>query len=224
MARDESLIRAALAMAARLCNPPDQSEAARLTEFAAGCRHTMIRLEAAIRAIDPAEVLEKVGEVETTAGPWALDTSTGSEILVKGGCSVIEGEDARYLLRLIAADTSTPAPDAGTRDAVLEEAAKALESIVENWDCGHPESRLCDCGPYVEQWGFAADEVRALKSSVQPEPILSPAATETVPVPVARLVEAAMHLLSEYDAPNPVDDAVSKLRTALVACKEARDD
>ena len=44
------------------------------------------------------------------------------------------------------------------------------------------------------------------------------------PDAVARLVEAAMHLLSEYDAPNPVDDAVSKLRTALVACKEARDD
>lgn len=39
-----------------------------------------------------------------------------------------------------------------------------------------------------------------------------------------KVVEAAMHLLSEYDAPNPVDDAVSKLRTALVACKEARDD
>ena len=32
-----------------------------------------------------------------------------------------------------------------------------------------------------------------------------------------------MHLLSEYDAPNPVDDAVSKLRTALAACKEVRD-
>ena len=44
------------------------------------------------------------------------------------------------------------------------------------------------------------------------------------PDAVARLVEAAMHLLSEYDAPNPVDDAVSKLRTALAACKEARDD
>ena len=130
MARDESLIRAALAMAARLCNPPDQSEAARLTEFAAGCRHTMIRLEAAIRAIDPAEVLEKVGEVETTAGPWALDTSTGSEILVKGGCSVIEGEDARYLLRLIAADTSTPAPDAVAR---LVEAARALGAMPEGY-------------------------------------------------------------------------------------------
>ena len=50
--------------------------------------------------------------------------------------------------------------------------------------------------------------------------------TDLAPTPdaVARLVEAAMHLLSEYDAPNPVDDAVSKLRTALVACKEARDD
>ena len=62
-------IRAALAMAARLCNPPDQSEASRLTEFAAGCRHTMIRLEAAIRAIDPAEVMEKV---ETTPAPDAV--------------------------------------------------------------------------------------------------------------------------------------------------------
>ena len=70
--RDEALIRAALATAARLCNPPDQSEAARLTEFAAGCRHTMIRLEAAIRAIDPAEVLEKVGDVETTPAPDAV--------------------------------------------------------------------------------------------------------------------------------------------------------
>ena len=65
--------------------------------------------------------------VDTTAGPWALDTSTGSEILVKGGCSVIEGEDARYLLRLIAADTSTPAPDPVAR---LEEAARAFAS----WD------------------------------------------------------------------------------------------
>ena len=72
MTRDEALIRAALAMAARLCNPPDQSEAARLTEFAAGCRHTMIRLGAAIRAIDPAEVLAKVGEVETTPAPDAV--------------------------------------------------------------------------------------------------------------------------------------------------------
>ena len=37
------------------------------------------------------------------------------------------------------------------------------------------------------------------------------------PDPVARLVEAAMYLLSEYDASNPVDDAVSKLRAVLTS-------
>ena len=103
MTRDEALISAALEMAARRINSDDMRWLSRC------------QVADAIRAIDPAEVLEKVGEVETTAGPWALDTSTGSEILVKGGCSVIEGEDARYLLRLIAADTSTPAPDAVAR-------------------------------------------------------------------------------------------------------------
>ena len=128
------------------------------------------------------------------------------------------------------------APDAVARDAVLEEAAKALERFSENWDCWHPESRLCDCGSFVEQWGFAADEVRALKSSVQPEPILSPAATETVPVPVARLVEAARALgaMPEgycFCSANRVGDdskihepECADLRAALVACKEARDD
>ena len=119
----------------------------------------------------------------------------------------INSDDMRWLSRCQVADAIRAidvdealaglptAPDAVARDAVLEEAAKALERFAENLDCGHPESRLCDCGPFVEQWGFAADEVRALKSSVQPEPILSPAATETVPVPVARLVEAA---IAEY--------------------------
>ena len=99
----EMIVEAALSASAELIN---DGSCAFLS------RHAVAKM---IRAIDPAEVLEKVGEVETTAGPWALDTSTGSEILVKGGCSVIEGEDARYLLRLIAADTSTPAPDAGFR-------------------------------------------------------------------------------------------------------------
>ena len=102
--------------------------ASRKTQYAA---KSMVRLAIQdISAIDPAEVLAKAGKVETTAGPWALDTSTGSEILVKGGCSVIEGEDARYLLRLIAADTSTPAPDAGTR---LVEAARALGAMPEGY-------------------------------------------------------------------------------------------
>ena len=35
---------------------------------------------------------------------WGIDVSTGREILVHDGCSVIEAEDAHYILALIAAD------------------------------------------------------------------------------------------------------------------------
>lgn len=41
-------------------------------------------------------------------------------------------------------------------------AADALQNVAENWDCGHNESRLCDCARDVEQWGLAADEVRSM--------------------------------------------------------------
>ena len=46
--------------------------------------------------------------------------------------------------------------------AIIEKAAAALERVVEDWDCGHNESRLCDCQRDKEQWGYAADEIRAL--------------------------------------------------------------
>ena len=46
--------------------------------------------------------------------------------------------------------------------AAYEVAAAALRRVAEDWDCGHNESRLCDCGPYVEQWSLAADEVSHL--------------------------------------------------------------
>jgi hypothetical protein len=36
--------------------------------------------------------------------PWKIDMSTGREILVYQDCSVIEGDEARYLLSLIEAD------------------------------------------------------------------------------------------------------------------------
>ena len=107
MTRDETLIRAALEMAA------DEWPNVRVEGGLATA--AVLAYADRIRAIDPAEVLAKVGAAETTAGSWALDTSTDSEILVKGGCSVIEGNDAHYLLRLIAADTSTPTPDANAR-------------------------------------------------------------------------------------------------------------
>lgn len=43
---------------------------------------------------------------------WRIDTSAGGPILVYQDCSVIEGEQARYLLRLIQNDTSTTPQDA----------------------------------------------------------------------------------------------------------------
>jgi len=43
---------------------------------------------------------------------WAIDTSTGRPILVLNGCSVIEAEDARYVLGLIRADQK-PKPAEG---------------------------------------------------------------------------------------------------------------
>lgn len=46
--------------------------------------------------------------------------------------------------------------------AALEAAADTLQDVANNWDCGHMESRLCDCARDAEQWGFAADEVRSL--------------------------------------------------------------
>ena len=46
--------------------------------------------------------------------------------------------------------------------AAYGSAADALQNVAENWDCGHNESRLCDCARDVEQWGLAADEVRSM--------------------------------------------------------------
>ena len=46
--------------------------------------------------------------------------------------------------------------------AAIEVAAKALDHVANNWDCGHMASRLCDCAPLAEQWGIAAEEVRFL--------------------------------------------------------------
>jgi len=46
-------------------------------------------------------------------GEWRIDTSAGSPILVYENCSVIQDEQAEYVLRLIEADRTTPAPAAG---------------------------------------------------------------------------------------------------------------
>lgn len=47
------------------------------------------------------------------------------------------------------------------RAATIEAAVKACEAVAGNWSCGHMPPH-CDCARDVEQWHFAADEVRAL--------------------------------------------------------------
>lgn len=46
--------------------------------------------------------------------------------------------------------------------AAYEDAANELQRVVDNWNCGHMESRLCDCAAYVEQWELAANTIREI--------------------------------------------------------------
>lgn len=55
----------------------------------------------------------------TNFGDWRIDTSAGGPILVYKGCSVIEGEDARYALGLIAKDATVSGID-GYQSAFYE--------------------------------------------------------------------------------------------------------
>jgi hypothetical protein len=43
--------------------------------------------------------------------------------------------------------------------AAYEDAAKALDKVADEWSCGHMPPD-CDCARDVDQWRFAADEVR----------------------------------------------------------------
>ena len=140
MTRDETLIRAALEMAA------DEWPNVRVEGGLATA--AVLAYADRIRSIDPAEVLAKVGAAETTAGSWALDTSTDSEILVKGGCSVIEGNDAHYLLRLIAADTSTPTPDANARWWSGEATIGEIREVAAQ----HAVARLVEAATVLGPW------------------------------------------------------------------------
>jgi len=62
----------------------------------------------------------------------------------------------------VATITAMHARENAIVSAAFEAAAKALDHVANNWDCGHMESRLCDCARDAEQWAFAADECRAL--------------------------------------------------------------
>lgn len=58
----------------------------------------------------------------TSPKDWRIDTSAGGPILVYQNCSVIEGEQARYVLRLIASDKGSQ--PAGTLSGEVEQVAR----------------------------------------------------------------------------------------------------
>jgi hypothetical protein len=66
-------------------------------------------LPADIRAKLSAHDLRRMGGWSPKpTGAWAIDHSAGRPILVYESCSVIEDEQARYVLGLIAADMNEP--------------------------------------------------------------------------------------------------------------------
>ena len=107
-----------------------------------------------------------------------------------------------------------------THDQYRREGAEAMRKAAAEACADYPRT-----APDKTEWTHYDEQIahsQACIRAIDVDEVL--AGMPPAPDAGARLVEAAMHLLSEYDAPNPVDDAVSKLRTALVACKEARDD
>jgi len=87
----------------------------------------------------------------TSAGEWRIDTSAGGPILVYKGCSVIEGEDARYILSLIAKDARQP---------VAEYQYRFWNDEMPGWSSWQPISKSDYERELVEP--FEGREVRAL--------------------------------------------------------------
>ena len=93
----------------------------------------------------------------TAATPDGCDNTGVIELYDIEGMNEAAHSMFEALCALSAALTASQAETA----AAYEAAAKALDEVAANWDCGH-DIRSCDCAMYIEQWGFAADECRAL--------------------------------------------------------------
>lgn len=81
---------------------------------------------------------------------------------------------ADYEARILAALDAPPIDPAQIRADAMREAAAALESVADRWDCGH-DVRHCNCGDHIEQWRFAADEVLFLIDQPAPDPVANAA-------------------------------------------------
>ena len=77
--------------------------------------------------------------------------------------------------------------------AAFEVAAQALDSVAKQWSCGHP-SMHCDCARDIEQWEFAAAEVRGLATPDQ-----TAALDRLIAEAEARVWEQAAQIANRHD-------------------------
>ena len=97
--------------------------------------------------------------------------------------------------------------------AALEAAAEALQKVADNWDCGHNESRLCDCAPYVDQWGLAASEIRALITPAQHDALAAHVA--------AAVANARAEIYAQIEAMPRREELLGGQRTEYIQLHEA---
>lgn len=117
---------------------------------------------------DGLKIFTMEGKMDASIGDWIIKGVKGEHYPCKPEIFALTYDDA---------SASTDLSQAAVA-AALEAAADALQKVADNWDCGHNESRLCDCAPYVDQWGLAADEVRALITPDQHDALAAHIAAE----------------------------------------------
>lgn len=124
--------------------------------------------------------IDKVGE-------WRIDTSAGREILVYKDCSVIEAEDARYVMRLIAAEQGE------RQEAVAHRLISGIGEIMTDWHDGPPPDN------FVDLCGQAMKDVRVELAFSIPQP-----------GPDVRALAASLYqACGAYDMPDRILDVLS---------------
>lgn len=96
---------------------------------------------------------------------WRIDNSAGRPILVRNNCSVIEAEDAEYVLRLIAADRARAPTFAtsifGERIGKMMDcsaAPAAGDALLPNLDLDAAAKTMAECMDYL--WAHMPEQGR----------------------------------------------------------------
>ncbi|MBK0119542.1 MULTISPECIES: hypothetical protein [unclassified Delftia] len=121
----------------------------------------------------------------TAPQDWRIDTSTGRGILVYKNCSVIEAEQAPYVLGLIAADAAAAhapaleAPAAPLREVLTDgQITDALWRTHLRWmeQCGIDTEGMMPTGTWLEHWLIYARAVERAALAAAPQAPAAPSA------------------------------------------------